>query len=74
MRYIVDSLVPWPHSYTALNKRYENWGWVIWIAFMIITQVAYHMGYYTGALNYSGCCRVWAGAGAKMSPPYGPPL
>jgi len=47
--------------------------WFLWVIFMILAQVAYVMGYYTGALDYSGCCRVLLGPWER-SPVWGPPL
>jgi hypothetical protein len=47
--------------------------WFLWVVFMILAQVAYVMGYYTGALDYSGCCRALIGPWER-SPVWGPPL
>jgi hypothetical protein len=65
INYAIAYLVPLDVLFTA---------WFLWIIFMIAAQVAYYMGYYTGALNYSGCCRVLGWGGIKISPNWGPPI
>jgi hypothetical protein len=47
--------------------------WFLWVVFIILAQAAYVMGYYTGALDYSGCCRVLIGP-YTISPNWGPPI
>jgi hypothetical protein len=41
---------------------------------MILEQVAYTMGYYTGILSLTGCCRTWGGNVASNSFAWGPPF
>lgn len=36
-------------------------GWFFYLIFVILMQVAYTMGYYTGIEGLSGCGRVWCG-------------
>ncbi|MEM1569970.1 MAG: DUF6785 family protein [Candidatus Bathyarchaeia archaeon] len=36
-------------------------GWFFYLVFVILMQVAYTMGYYTGIEGLSGCGRVWCG-------------
>jgi|GEM_PF-807174 len=47
--------------------------WVFQIIIMILAQVAYTMGYYTGVFNMGSACRVRAWGGFEISPLYGPP-
>ena len=64
INFAIAYLVPLDVLFTA---------WFLWIIFMIAAQVAYYMGYYTGALDLSGCCRVLIGD-YKISPNWGPPI
>ena len=49
--------------------------WFCTVIFMILAQVAYYFGYYTGVLDLTGCCRLLGfGPGFKSSPWWGPPL
>lgn len=41
---------------------------------MILEQIAYVMGYYTGILSLTGCCRTWGGNVASNSFAWGPPF
>jgi hypothetical protein len=36
-------------------------GWFFYLVFVILMQIAYTMGYYTGIEGLSGCGRVWCG-------------
>ncbi|MBO3803915.1 MAG: hypothetical protein JTT11_08640 [Candidatus Brockarchaeota archaeon] len=64
INYAMAFLIPLDVLFTA---------WVLWVLFMILAQIAYTFGYYTGALSLSGCCRVLIGA-FETSPTWGPPL
>jgi len=48
INYAIAYLAPLDILFTA---------WLLWIVFMVVSQVAYVMGYYTGALGISGMCR-----------------
>jgi hypothetical protein len=48
--------------------------WFMTLVFMVLAQAAYSLGYYTGALGVSGCCRVLGFGGWEVSPVWGPPL
>lgn len=49
--------------------------WFSTLIFMILAQVAYYMGYYTGIFETTGgCCRLLGFAGFQLSPWWGPPL
>jgi len=46
-------------------------GWFWYIVFVILIQVAYQMGYYSGILEMGGCGRVWCGTqGYRIGEPY----
>jgi hypothetical protein len=47
--------------------------WVFQIIMMILAQIAYTMGYYTGVFDMGSACRVRAWGGFQISPLYGPP-
>lgn len=49
--------------------------WFCTLIFMILAQVAYYMGYYTGIFETTGgCCRLLGWSGFNLSPWWGPPL
>jgi len=48
--------------------------WFCTMIMMLLAQIAYYFGYYTGILDLGGCCRVLGFAGYKLSPTWGPPL
>jgi len=45
--------------FAPLSTLFNIWFW--WLVMLILIQVAYTFGYYTGILDYNGCCRVWYG-------------
>ncbi|MBO3803283.1 MAG: hypothetical protein JTT11_05335 [Candidatus Brockarchaeota archaeon] len=46
-------------------------GWVWYIVFVVLVQIAYQMGYYSGILEMGGCGRVWCGTqGYRIGEPY----
>jgi len=47
--------------------------WVVTLAMIALTQVAYALGYYTGLLTTTGCCRIF-GFGGTSSFAFGPPF
>ncbi|MEM2849006.1 MAG: DUF6785 family protein, partial [Candidatus Bathyarchaeia archaeon] len=47
--------------------------WVFFIAVVILAQVAYIMGYYTGVFDMGSACRILGWAGSDISPLFGPP-
>jgi len=52
-----------------LNVLFGAWFW--YLVFMILMQVAFTMGYYTGITDYSGCGRVWCGTtGYRVGEPF----
>jgi hypothetical protein len=64
INYAIAYLIPLDILFTA---------WFLWVVFIVLAQIAYTMGYYTGALNISGACRVlgWA---EGISPNWHAPL
>lgn len=63
--FLVYYLAPLEVTFTA---------WVFNFVMMILEQIAYSMGYYTGVFELSGGCRINAGAGFEASPLQGPPF
>jgi hypothetical protein len=47
--------------------------WVFFIVIVILAQIAYIMGYYTGVFSNGSCCRILGWAGSSISPLFGPP-
>jgi len=46
-------------------------GWLWYLVFVVLMQIAYQMGYYSGILEMSGCGRVWCGTqGYRIGEPY----
>jgi hypothetical protein len=52
-----------------LNILFNIWFW--YFVYLILMQVAFFMGYYTGLENApTGCCRTWGPVSVTFSPPY----
>jgi len=64
INYAMAYLIPLNVLFTA---------WVLWIAMIILAQIAYTLGYYTGWQSISGAGRVLC-CGYETSPTWGPPL
>jgi len=47
--------------------------WVVTLVMLALTQIAYALGYYTGLLTVSGCCRIFGFSGTS-SFAFGPPF
>jgi hypothetical protein len=47
--------------------------WVFFIVLIVLAQIAYMLGYYTGIFNAGSACRILGFAGFKMSPLFGDP-
>jgi len=46
-------------------------GWFWYIIFVVLMQIAYQYGYYSGILETPGCCRVWGGTmGYRIGDPF----
>lgn len=46
-------------------------GWLWYLVFVVLMQVAYQMGYYSGILGEAGCGRVWCGTmGYRVGEPF----
>jgi hypothetical protein len=69
INFAIAYLVPLDILFTA---------WFMHIILIILAQVAYYMGYYSGALELSGVCRIWGffggGAGVGKSPFWHAPI
>jgi len=52
-----------------LNVLFGMWFW--YIVILIVMQITYALGYYSGITGLAGCGKVWCG---DSSPSYGPPL
>jgi len=64
LNFLIAYLVPLDVSFSM---------WSLTFLLMILAQIAYYMGYYTGIFSLGGCCRVLGWAGYLMSPTWGPP-
>jgi len=52
-----------------LNVLFGGWLW--YLVFVVLMQIAYQMGYYSGILQMSGCGRVWCGTqGYRVGEPF----
>ncbi|MBS7612964.1 hypothetical protein KEJ48_01765 [Candidatus Bathyarchaeota archaeon] len=47
--------------------------WVFFVVLIILAQIAYLLGYYTGIFDAGSACRILGFAGFKMSPLFGDP-
>jgi hypothetical protein len=70
LNYVIAYLAP-------LNVIFSYW--FCTLIFMILAQISYYFGYYTGFETVSGCCRLlggyFGGGGmANISPWWGPPI
>ncbi|RLI28315.1 hypothetical protein DRO58_02415, partial [Candidatus Bathyarchaeota archaeon] len=66
------NLLPFLVYYLApLNVTFTVW--VFFILMVILAQIAYIMGYYTGVFETGSFCRMEGLAGFHMSPLFGPP-
>jgi hypothetical protein len=46
-------------------------GWLWYLVFVVLMQIAYQMGYYSGILEMGGCGRVWCGTqGYRIGEPF----
>jgi len=79
---IESALVWWPgytknilpflvYYLTPLNITFTVW--VFFLIMVILAQIAYIMGYYTGVFGTGSFCRMEGLAGLHMSPLFGPP-
>jgi len=64
LNFIIAYLVPLDISFSM---------WSLTFLLMILAQIAYYVGYYTGIFQLGGCCRVLGFAGYLLSPTWGPP-
>jgi hypothetical protein len=64
LNFLIAYLVPLDISFSM---------WIITFLMMVLAQIAYYMGYYTGIFSLGGCCRVLGWAGYLLSPTWGPP-
>jgi hypothetical protein len=55
--------------FAPLHILFNMWFW--WLVIVILAQIAYTMGYYTGILDLAGCGRIWCG---DISITYGEPF
>jgi hypothetical protein len=46
-----------------------NW-WFWWAVYLILMEVAYYMGYYTGFKEATTCCKEWGPISLRFDPPY----
>jgi hypothetical protein len=51
-----------------LNVLFNVWFW--YFVYLILMQIAYYMGYYTGLRDATGCCREWGPVSIRFSPPF----
>ena len=55
-----------------LNIIFNIWFW--YFVYLVLMQVAFYMGYYTGlndpGICPTGCCRAWGPVNIRMDPPY----
>jgi len=57
-------------SYLApLSVLFNIWFWYL-ICIIILPQIAFQMGYYTGITGLAGCGRVWCGENLAYGPPF----
>jgi len=52
-----------------LSISFNIWFWYI-ICIVILPQIAYTMGYYTGITDLNGCGRIWCGEMLGSGPPF----
>jgi hypothetical protein len=52
-----------------LHVLFGIWFW--YLIMLIMAQIAFYMGYYTGITDIGGCGRIWCGEGSLN---YGPPI
>jgi hypothetical protein len=55
--------------FAPLHILFNIWFW--YLVLLILSQIAYYFGYYTGTINTPGCGRVWCG---EVSLSYGEPF
>jgi len=65
LNFLIAYLVPLDISFSM---------WSMTILFMVLVQIAYYMGYFTGVLSLGGCCRALGWTGYMSAPSWGPPL
>jgi hypothetical protein len=46
-----------------------NW-WFWWAVYLILMEIAYYMGYYTGFKEATTCCKEWGPISLRFDPPY----
>jgi hypothetical protein len=57
-------------SYLApLSVLFNIWFWYL-VCIIVLPQIAYTMGYYTGITGLNGCGRVWCGENLAYGPPF----
>jgi hypothetical protein len=54
--------------FAPLNILFNIWFW--YFIYLVLMQVAYVMGYYTGLMTENGCCRTWGPESVRFSPPF----
>jgi hypothetical protein len=52
-----------------LSVLFNIWFWYL-VCIIVLPQIAYAMGYYTGITDLNGCGRIWCGENLAYGPPF----